>query len=174
MKESEEIWIESINTERQAGNVTLANQLISKGRQVLPNSGYLWEESIKLIPKPQRQKYIGNAIKEKEDDPYIILSAGKLFWSVRKIPNARNWLKRAIEKRKDIGDFWATLYIFELQNGTVEQQQQVIRDCVQANPRYGKVWPVIRKRKENRRKSTEEILKLVAEEMKDVIVEFEK
>ena len=65
--------------EREAGNEVLANQLLAKAKQVLPQSGRIWSESIKVIPKIQRRTYITNALKEKEDDPYIILAAGELF-----------------------------------------------------------------------------------------------
>lgn len=174
ISDSEDLWLESIQMERQAGNEALANQLLAKARQKLPHSGRIWSESIKTIPKIQRRTYISSALKEREDDPYIILSAGKLFWSLRKIPNARVWLRRAVSSCNDNGDFWSLLYVFELQNGTVEQQNEVIQDCVHANPHHGSTWAFVRKQKENRRKTIPEIIKLVAEQMKDVITEFEK
>ena len=150
----------------------MANQLLAKARQTLPGSGRIWAESIPTIPKIQRRVYISTALKEHEDDGYVILAAGKLFWSMRKNDRARVWLRRAVSKCPDLGDFWALLYVFELQNGTPEQQQQVIRDCVKADPHHGDVWPAIRKQKENRRKSVEEVLKLVADKLKDAIIEF--
>lgn len=174
ISDSEDLWIESINMERQAGNDALANQLLSKARQKLPQSGRIWAESIMTIPKIQRRTYISTALKEKEDDPYIILSAGKLFWSLRKINNARVWLKRAVATNGDIGDFWGLLYVFELQNGNADQQNEVVQGCIHANPHHGSVWASIRKQKENRRKTIPDILKLVAERMKGDIIEFNK
>lgn len=100
------------------------------------------------------------------------MAAGKLFWSMRKNDRARVWMKRAVTKNPDIGDFWAILYVFELQNGSEDQQKEVIQDCIKANPHHGDVWPVIRKQRENRRKTTTEILKLVADRLKDSILEF--
>lgn len=170
--QDEDLWIRSIHLERTAGNDALANQLLAKARQTLPGSGRIWAESIPTIPKIQRRVYISTALKEHEDDGYVILAAGKLFWSMRKNDRARVWLRRAVSKCPDLGDFWALLYVFELQNGTPEQQQQVIRDCVKADPHHGDVWPAIRKQKENRRKSVEEVLKLVADKLKDAIIEF--
>lgn len=174
INDSEDLWIESIQMEREAGNEVLANQLLAKAKQVLPQSGRIWSESIKVIPKIQRRTYITNALKEKEDDPYIILAAGELFWSLHKINSARVWLKRAVSKNNDLGDFWGLLYVFELQNGTAELQEEVLQSCVRADPHHGSVWASIRKKKENRRKSIADILKLVADQMKDAINEFNK
>ncbi len=180
--DSEDLWIESIHMERDAKNEALANQLLAKARQTLPTSGKnqercllsgrIWSESIITIPKIQRRTYISTALKEHEDDPYIVMAAGKLFWSMRKNDRARVWMKRAVTKNPDIGDFWAILYVFELQNGTESQQKEVLQDCVKANPHHGEIWPVIRKQRENRRKTTTEILKLVADQLKDSILEF--
>ncbi|KNB41618.1 hypothetical protein JH06_4931 [Blastocystis sp. subtype 4] len=170
--DSEDLWIESIHMERDAKNEALANQLLAKARQTLPTSGRIWSESIITIPKIQRRTYISTALKEHEDDPYIVMAAGKLFWSMRKNDRARVWMKRAVTKNPDIGDFWAILYVFELQNGTESQQKEVLQDCVKANPHHGEIWPVIRKQRENRRKTTTEILKLVADQLKDSILEF--
>ena len=169
---SEDLWLEAVHMEREAGNDALANQLLSKAHQLLPTSGRIWSETISTIPKVQRRTYISTALKEPEVDAYVLMAAGKLFWSLHKNSNARVWIKRAIAKNNDIGDFWALYYIFELQNGTEEQQKEVVQDCVRANPKHGEVWPLIRKQKENRRKTTAEILRLVADQMKDVMVEF--
>ena len=37
--QSEDLWIESIRMERQAGNEALTKQLLAKARQTLPSSG---------------------------------------------------------------------------------------------------------------------------------------
>lgn len=39
--QSEELWIESIRLERNAGNDALAKQLLAKARQTNPDSGML-------------------------------------------------------------------------------------------------------------------------------------
>ena len=134
--------------------------------------GRIWTETVPTIPKIQRRTYISNALKENEDDPFIVMTAAKLFWSSRKPDRARVWMKRALDKNPDLGDFWALMYVFELQNGSVEQQNEVVHECVRANPRHGDVWTSVSKLKENRRKGTADILMLVAEKMKNAIVEF--
>ena len=136
--------------------------------------GRIWSETVLTIPKIQRRTYISNALKEHEDDPYVIMTAAKLFWSLNKVNSAREWMKRAVAKNGDIGDFWALYYIFEMQNGSEEQRKEVIVNCTRANLRHGEVWPTIRKQKENRRKSVEDILLLTAEQLKDVMVDFSK
>ena len=37
--QSEDLWIESIRMERQAGNEALEKQLLAKARQTIPSSG---------------------------------------------------------------------------------------------------------------------------------------
>lgn len=182
--QSEELWLETVQLEREAGNLPLANQRLSAARQAIPSSGgrggevsgigRIWSETVLTIPKIQRKSYISSALKEHEDDPYVVMTAAKLFWSLGKINNAREWMKRAVAKNGDIGDFWALFYIFELQNGNEEQKKEVITNCTRANPRHGEVWASVKKQKENRRKSVEEVLKLVAKELKDVMVDFSK
>ena len=39
-----------------------------------------------------------------------------------------------------LGDAWAWYYRFELQHGTEEQQQEIVKHCVAAEPRYGYYW----------------------------------
>lgn len=182
--QSEELWLETVKLEREAGNLPLTNQRLSAARQAIPSSGgegrgvseigRIWSETVLTIPKIQRKSYISSALKEHEDDPYVVMTAAKLFWSLGKVNNAREWMKRAVAKNGDIGDFWALFYIFELQNGSDDQKKEVITNCTRANPHHGEVWPRVRKQKENRRKSVEEILKLVAIELKDVMVDFSK
>lgn len=101
-----------------------------------------------------------------------MMTAAKLFWSLRKFDRARVWMKRAVDKNPDLGDFWALMYVFELQNGNEEQQVEVVQECARANPHHGEVWTSVSKLKENRRKGVVDILKIVADRMKNAIVEF--
>ena len=45
----------------------------------------------------------------------------------------------------DLGDAWANYYAFELQHGTPEQQAEVLRRCVAAEPHHGEEWVAVSK-----------------------------
>ena len=62
----------------------------------------------------------------------------------------------------DMGDIWAYYYRFEVLHGTEEQQQEVLKRCIAAEPRYGELWAATAKEITNRGKKAEDILKLVA------------
>ena len=72
-----------------------------------------------------------------DNDPRIIASIANLFWLDRKVEKARSWFNRSVTLNPDIGDHWAMFYKFELQHGTEEQQEAVVRRCVEAEPRWG-------------------------------------
>ena len=44
-----------------------------------------------------------------------------------------------------LGDAWAAFYKFELQHGTEAEQEDIVRRCVAAEPRYGEYWQRIAK-----------------------------
>jgi pre-mRNA-processing factor 6 len=53
------------------------------------------------------------------------------------------------------------LYKFELQHGNEEQQQLVLKKCIDADPRHGQAWIKVSKDTSNTRLKTEQILKRV-------------
>lgn len=168
--DSDVIYLESIRLERSAGDEQRANYLISKGRQQCPMSGPLWDEYIGSSPKVQRQRIISDALKKQNDEPFIIMAAGKLLWQLGKYEKARGWIERAVRLKPEIGDFWAVFYFFELTHGTESSQQKVVSECVSAHPVYGEIWCSVSKQKENRRKSVDEILKIVTNAVKTKVL----
>ena len=65
----------------------------------------------------------------------------------------------------DLGDAWANYYAFELQHGTEEQQKEVLRRCVAADPHHGDEWTKVSKDVRCLRYSTEQIVRRVASNM---------
>jgi len=63
---------------------------------------------------------------------------------------------------QDFGDAWAYYFKFELLHGALDEQIDVKKRCIQAEPRHGEVWTSISKSPENWRAKTEDILLLVA------------
>ncbi|XP_035229632.1 pre-mRNA-processing factor 6-like [Stegodyphus dumicola] len=85
-----------------------------------------------------------------------------LFWTERKTIKARDWFNKTVKIDPDLGDAWAYYYKFELIHGTEEQQEDVKKRCVHAEPRHGENWCKVSKNINNWRKKTEQILIMTA------------
>ncbi|KAI3826694.1 hypothetical protein L1987_00746 [Smallanthus sonchifolius] len=150
---TERVWMKSAIVERTR------EQFRGKALQECPNSGILWAAAIEMAPRPQRKTKSSDAYKKCEHDPHVIAAIGKLFWHDRKVDKARTWLNREVTLAPDVGDFWALLYKFKLQHGTEDQQKEVLRKCIAAEPKHGEKWQPILKAVENSHQPVEAILK---------------
>nr|KYP53403.1 Pre-mRNA-processing factor 6 [Cajanus cajan] len=156
-----ELWLAAVRAELKHGYKKEADILMAKALQECPNSGILWAASIEMVPRPQRKTKSMDALKKCDHDPHVIAAVAKLFWHDRKVDKARTWLNRAVTLAPDIGDFWALCYKFELQHGTEENQKDVLKRCIAAEPKHGEKWQAISKAVENSHQPTESILKKV-------------
>lgn len=156
-----ELWLAAVRAELKHGYKKEADILMAKALQECPNSGILWAASIEMAPRPQRKSKSMDALKKCEHDPHVIAAVAKLFWIDRKVDKARNWLNKAVTLAPDVGDFWALLYKFELQHGTEENQKDILKRCVAAEPKHGEKWQPVSKAVENSHQPTESILKKV-------------
>uniref|UniRef100_A0A0C9S9J4 TSA: Wollemia nobilis Ref_Wollemi_Transcript_239_3443 transcribed RNA sequence n=1 Tax=Wollemia nobilis TaxID=56998 RepID=A0A0C9S9J4_9CONI len=156
-----ELWLAAIRAESRHGNKKESEVLMAKALQECPTSGILWAAAIEMAPRPQRKTKSMDALKRCDHDPYVIAAVAKLFWHDRKVDKARNWFNRAVTLAPDNGDFWAQYYKFELQHGTEEIQQDVLKRCIAAEPRHGERWTSISKAVENSHQPIEAILKKV-------------
>ncbi|MFS8018977.1 putative tetratricopeptide-like helical domain superfamily, pre-mRNA-processing factor 6/Prp1/STA1 [Helianthus anomalus] len=154
-----ELWLAAIRVESQHGSKNEADILMAKALQECPKSGILWAASIEMAPRLRRKTKSSDAYKKCEHDPHVIVAIGKLFWNDRKVEKVRTWLDRAVTLAPDTGDFWALLYKFELQHGTEDQQKEVMRKCIAAEPKHGETWQPISKAVENSHQPVEVILK---------------
>ncbi|KAI8062681.1 PRP1 splicing factor, N-terminal-domain-containing protein [Gongronella butleri] len=160
---AQELWVEAIRVERRADNLSAAKALAAKALQECPTSGSVWTEAIYMEARPQRKARSVDALKKCEHDSVIVTTVARLFWADRKIDKARNWFGKAVQIDPDHGDAFAWWYKFELQHGTQDQQDMVIKRCVQAEPRHGERWQPVAKDMDNVFRRTEEILKLCAD-----------
>ncbi|XP_058800576.1 pre-mRNA-processing factor 6 [Phymastichus coffea] len=162
-----ELWLEAIRSEMKiAGNRDIANTLLAKALQECPNSGLLWAEAIHMEPRPQRKTKSVDALKKCEHDVNVIVAIAKMMWcDPNKINKCREWFNKAVKIDADLGDAWAYYYKFELLNGTEEQQEEVKRRCVTAEPRHGENWCRVSKNIANWCLSIDQILVLVAKEL---------
>eukprot|EP00887_Chlorella_sp_A99_P001425 scaffold8.g1425.t1 len=156
---NELLWLAAVRTEARAGNVKAAEALLAKALQDCPDSGRLWAESIGMVPRPQRKSRSVDALKKCNDDPHVVGAVANLFWQDRKVDKARSWFNRTVTLNPDYGDFWAQYYKFECQHGTPDQQAEVLRRCVAAEPRHGERWQRVAKALANAHQGTEVLLK---------------
>ncbi|CAG7848729.1 Pre-mRNA-processing factor 6 AltName: Full=Androgen receptor N-terminal domain-transactivating protein 1; Short=ANT-1; AltName: Full=PRP6 homolog; AltName: Full=U5 snRNP-associated 102 kDa protein; Short=U5-102 kDa protein [Serendipita indica DSM 11827] len=159
------LWAESVHLEERAGQPNQAKSNLARALQECPTSGLLWSMAVMAEPRPSRRNKSMDALRKLGDDPLILCTIARMFWSERSIEKARSWFARAAKADRDIGDIWAWWLKFELEHGTQEHQQQVIDQCVAAEPRHGTVWPSIAKDVANARKTTRDILFLVAKQL---------
>ncbi|BCS30300.1 U4/U6-U5 snRNP complex subunit PRP6 [Aspergillus puulaauensis] len=163
---SPELWTESVRVERRANNISQAKILMAKALQEVPSSGLLWSESIwHLEPRAQRKARSLEAIKKVDNDPILFITVARIFWGERRLEKAMTWFEKAIVSNSDLGDAWAWYYKFLLQHGTDEKRADVISKCVLSEPKHGQLWQSIAKDPANAYKSTEEILRLVADSL---------
>ncbi|PHH53974.1 Pre-mRNA-splicing factor prp1 [Ceratocystis fimbriata CBS 114723] len=161
---SAELWCESVRVERRAGNISQAKNVMAKALQEVPKSGLLWSEQIwHLEPRTQRRPRALEAIKKVEADPLLFVAVARIFWGERKLEKAQNWFEKALMVDADMGDTWAWYYKFLLQHGTDEKKSDVVSKCALNEPRHGEYWQMVAKQPQNARKSTEEVLVLVAQ-----------
>ncbi|KAI0657305.1 PRP1 splicing factor, N-terminal-domain-containing protein [Cubamyces menziesii] len=163
---SDVLWAEAVGVEERSGGAAQAKTVLARGLQECPSSGLLWSMAIWAEPRPTRKARSADALRKAGNDPWVLCSVARLLWGERKIEKARHWFERAVaanENPSDTwGDIWAWWLKFERQHGTAEQQEEVIKKAIAAEPRYGPTWQPIAKDLANTRKSTQEILELVA------------
>ncbi|XP_076648059.1 pre-mRNA processing factor 6 [Halictus rubicundus] len=165
-----ELWLEAIRNELKSGGVRdMANTLMAKALQECPTSGLLWAEAIFMEPRPQRKTKSVDALKKCEHDPHVLLAVSKLFWCEHKISKCRDWFNRTVKIDPDLGDAWAYFYKFELLNGTEEQQEDVKKRCVTAEPHHGENWCKVSKNIVNWCLSIDQILILVAKDLPSML-----
>ncbi|KAL7057496.1 hypothetical protein AAHC03_016816 [Spirometra sp. Aus1] len=157
------LWLESIRLEMRANLKPVAESLLSKALQQCPNAGCLWAEAIFMAPRPQRKMKSVDALKKCEHDPIVLLAVAKMFWAERLTSKARSWFTRTVKLESGLGDAWAYLYKFELSHGTEDQQKDVLKRCIAAEPRHGEYWCRASKDVRNWRLRIGELLPIVAD-----------
>mmetsp|Transcript_23097 Transcript_23097/g.56930 ORF Transcript_23097/g.56930 Transcript_23097/m.56930 type:complete len:966 (-) Transcript_23097:92-2989(-) len=145
------LWLETIRLENaQEGGKKLASTRLAQALQECPQSGILWSEAILLEPRQQRRAKSVDAIKNCENDPFVICTVARLFHADRKLEKARTWFNRAVTLNPDFGDAWAYWYKLETQHGTDDTRKAVISRCCEANPKHGEAWQKVVKAEGNK------------------------
>ena len=63
-----------------------------------------------------------------ENDTYVIVAVAKLFWKDMKTAKARKWFNRAVSLNPSLGDAWAAYFAFELSQGSVHEQRDLVTE----------------------------------------------
>lgn len=121
---------------------------------------------------PQKNARSLDALKKCDQDPHVMLAVARLFWMNRQIDKARVWLKRTTSLDSKLGDAWAYFYKFELEYGTAEQQEAILRACLQAEPNQGEAWIRVSKAIDKSTWKTEQILKEVVKNLSGFTVQY--
>lgn len=163
----DKLWLETIRLERRHNNDKLAENLMARALQECPNSGILWAEEVLTCPKPQQKSKSMDAIKKCNDDPVVITAVARLFERDKKIHKARKWFNRAVTLDPDFGDAWAFYYAFEVKASgpNSPETQNLMKQCITAEPHHGELWCSVSKKPENRRDDITTILKKIALEI---------
>ncbi|PVU95161.1 hypothetical protein BB561_001983 [Smittium simulii] len=107
-----ELWLEAVRIE--GNNPNLAKSLLSRALKECPKSGLLWGELILRESRQQRKAKSVDALKNCDNnDPVIITTIARLFWSERRIEKARSWFQRSCKLDCNYGDGWAWWLKFE-------------------------------------------------------------
>ncbi|KAK9478619.1 PRP1 splicing factor, N-terminal-domain-containing protein [Lipomyces japonicus] len=162
---SEDIWLERIRLERRSDNLKQARALAAKALQECPNAGKLWAENSWMEARTQRKTMLVSALRKCDNDPTLIVSVARLFWSERKTDKAKAWLERAIKADTDIGDHWGYFYKFLVQYGTPDDLKTLVTQFHSADPKHGEKWAEVAKNVDNFGKSKEQLLKICADNL---------
>jgi len=160
---SADLWIEAIRNEIRYtdGDTQLAMNMLFRALKDCPASGRIWAEMIELEEPQAKKSRCVDALKKCDNDGYVLVSVAKLFWESGNAEKARMWLTRAITEDPKLGDAWVAAYQFEVRYGTEETQQDIIKKCKIAEPKYGEKWISVSKKIENSNMKIEDILKSV-------------
>ena len=154
-----QLWAESIRMEINAKNDQHAKNLLAKALQECPTSGLLQAEAVWMEPRATRRTRAVEGMKKADRDPVLITAVARLFWIDRKEDKGRTWFEKALTIDPDYGDAWAWYYRLETSD---EKKDEILSRCVAADPHHGEKWQEVSKMPVNARKTTDEILWLVA------------
>jgi pre-mRNA-processing factor 6 len=126
---NEQLWLAAIRLELHMQNRNAADVQLAKALQDCPQSGLLWSQAVAMVPRTLQKARCMDALKNCDNNAYVICTVAQLFWHDRKVGKARSWFMRAVTLKPNVGDFWAFLYCFELQHGLLEQQAAVLENC---------------------------------------------
>jgi pre-mRNA-processing factor 6 len=153
------LWEESVLVELRMNGRTAAQSALARGLKDCSGSGRLWSLAIALESRARQRARSVDALKHCDQNPHVLVEAGKLLWRERKIGHAREWLTRAVRTDPTFGDALATLYAFETSHGTEEQRSRLEAQALTNNFKNGKLWTSVSKAPGNEGKGSLDVLR---------------
>jgi len=160
---NEQLWAESVGVEERSSGPGQAKAMLSRALQECPASGVLWSMALWAEPRASRKTKSVDALRKTKDNPIIVCTVARVLWTDRVIERAREWFSRATATDPDLGDNWGWWLKFEREHGTEEQREAIRIKCAAAAPHHSPIWQSVAKDTRNTRKSTREILEIVAD-----------
>ena len=158
------MWICIVNLEKKAGNYKVLKSLLSEAVKECPKSGELWSMLVENEPREARTRTTLHALEICSNDPYLMNVTARIFWLDLKKEKTTGWFERCLLVKPTLGDTWAYYTLFCEMSGEEAQKKEVIRRCIQAEPREGRIWTSMADKPSNWNKGTEELLNMAIEE----------
>ena len=163
-KNTTELWLETIRLEQRANNKDNVTQKLSMAIKENPNEGMLLAEQIFLVGRAQRKSLCKLLLENDnvKDHQHVNFAIARVEWADGNFDRARDLFNIAVKLDPDLGDSWSYFYRFEMLNGSKETQENVMKRCVEAEPRHGSEWCRVSKEPENWKLRIEDILLCVS------------
>lgn len=169
------MWYQIIKLEERAGQpLQVVKSMISDAIRECPKNGELLGMLVEIEPKAGRIRVARNALEscEYEIEPMNVLA--RIFWLELKKEKATTWFERSLLVNALNGDTWAYYYLFLQENEEEAQKNEVLKRCIQAEPREGRLWKLQSERPVHWNFSTEKLLFLVVEEARKNMTRLRK
>ncbi|XP_071713658.1 protein STABILIZED1-like [Rutidosis leptorrhynchoides] len=159
-----QLWLAGVRAEKSEPFAVHLMEKALKDCKGSKNRGILLAYSIEMSSTSEEWTTLVSSnmkCEEEDEDPHVIAAIGNKLFSDdgnTQVDEARIWLNRAVSVAPDVGDFWAFLYKFELKHGSKDEQKEVLRKCIAAQPKHGDRWQPISKAVENSHQPVEVIL----------------
>ena len=151
IKAIQDLYYNYVKLEVNNKNFKNANMLLNKSLSFIPKSGKLLSLSIALEPLHQRESKAADILSYMEDDQFVMLSIGKLTFSINKnIQKAIKWFENITKINPDFGDAWIYLYILYIKTenftdntnnkNNLYNSKEIEINCDQACPKHGDLW----------------------------------
>ncbi|KAH9717931.1 hypothetical protein KPL71_022025 [Citrus sinensis] len=157
---TERVGMKSAIVERELANYVEERRLLDKELKRFPLFFKLW---LKLGQLEERLGHLEHSLANLEEKSNGLRKARALFARSKNPLSHENWLvtiraESKHENKKEADnyitkalqkDFWALCYKLELQHGNFENQKEVQKKCIVADPNHEEKWQAISKAVEN-------------------------
>lgn len=155
-------WIDSINLELRAQELSKAKSLLKEALQRSFSKKEILAVKIIVEDRQKRKLIAVELLKEFDNNLHILLAIAKMFLSSGEIEKSRKWFNKTVECAPQFGDAWAYFYKLEHIFGNEHTKREVLERCAIANPQIGREFVRFKKEIANwGLKTTDELLRAI-------------